>query len=203
MPKYRLPLIRIFPYMDRIISVFSSTGTESPIKSKYRKIQIRKSPNFITFHAVINFVCCGGPRNVFVMSTSRFFPKPIGVIHIWGPLWGEVVEGKNEMLSDLGGGGEGVFRTCTRFLLLLLLKIVGLAPWSNIMLSQTRNLSIDSVVRHWSHPVIIPLHCLYSKLNNRTRSKFEYDVTWFCFSFDFFHPHARCGYCSIVCWRRW
>ena len=106
MPKYRLLLIRIFPYMDRIISVFSSTGTESPIKSKYRKIQIRKSPNFITFHSVINFVCCGGPRNVFVMSTSRFFPKPIGVIHIWGPLWGEVVKGKNEMLSDLGGGGR-------------------------------------------------------------------------------------------------
>ena len=29
------------------------------------------------------------------------------------------------------------------------------------------------------------LHCLRVKSNNRTRSQFECDVTWFCFCFDF------------------
>ena len=33
------------------------------------------------------------------------------------------------------------------------------------------------------------------------RGHFECDVTWFCFCFDFVHSHARCGCCSIVCWR--
>ena len=32
---------------------------------------------------------------------------------------------------------------------------------------------------------MIPLHCLWAKLNNRTHGQFECDMTWFCFCFDF------------------
>ena len=38
-----------------------------------------------------------------------------------------------------------------------------------------------------------------AKSNNRTRGQFEYDVTWFCFYFDFVRLQARCGCCSIAC----
>ena len=38
MPKYGLSMIRIFPYMDRIVSVFSRIWTDSLILSKYGKI---------------------------------------------------------------------------------------------------------------------------------------------------------------------
>ena len=74
---------------------------------------------------------------------------------------------------------------------------------SNINISLTRNLPIDSGVRQWSHPLMIPLHCLWAKSNNRTRGQFECDVTWFCFHFDFIRSHARCGCCSLVCLRGW
>ena len=50
---------------------------------------------------------------------------------------------------------------------------------------------------------MIPLPFLCAKSNNRTRGQFECDVTWFCFCFDFVRLHARCGCCSIVCWRGW
>ena len=63
----------------------------------------------------------------------------------------------------------------------------------------TRNLSFDSDVRQWSHPLMISLHCLWSKSNNRARGQFECDVTWFCLCFPFVCSHARCGCCSIVC----
>ena len=74
---------------------------------------------------------------------------------------------------------------------------------SNINILLTRNLPIDSGVRQWSHPLMIPLHCLWAKSNNRTRGQFECDVTWFCFCFHFVRSHARYCYCSIVCWRAW
>ena len=38
---------------------------------------IRESPHFIIFHAVLNFICRGGPRNAFAISPSRLFPNPI------------------------------------------------------------------------------------------------------------------------------
>ena len=47
---------------------------------------------------------------------------------------------------------------------------------------------------------MIILHCLWAKSNNRTRCQFEFDVTWFCFCFDFVRLHVR-GNCSIVCLR--
>ena len=71
---------------------------------------------------------------------------------------------------------------------------------SNINILLTSNLAIDSNLRHRSHPLIIPLHCLWAKSNNRTCGQFECDVTWFCFCFDFVCSHARCGCCSIFCW---
>ena len=64
----------------------------------------------------------------------------------------------------------------------------------------TRYLPFDSDVRQWSHLLMIPLHCLWAKSSNKTRSQFECDVALFlvCFCFDFVHSHARCGCCSIV-----
>ena len=72
---------------------------------------------------------------------------------------------------------------------------------SNFNILLTRNLPVDSGVRQRSHPLTIPLHCFWSKSNNRTCVQFERDVTWFCFYFEFVRSHARCGCCSIVCQR--
>ena len=60
----------------------------------------------------------------------------------------------------------------------------------------------DSVVRRWSHPLMIPLHCLWAKSNSRMHGQFKFDVTFF-FGFDFVCSHARWSYYSIVCWRGW
>ena len=70
---------------------------------------------------------------------------------------------------------------------------------SNINILLTRNLLYDSGVRHWSHPLMMTLHCLCAKSNNRTRGQFEHDVTCFCFDFD--RSLAPCICFSIVCWR--
>ena len=85
--------------------------------------------------------------------------------------------------------------------LFFLLKKIEFAPWPDIML----------IIYYWleiflltltSDSEAIPLHCLWAKLNNRTRGQFEYDVTLvFLFLLDFVHSHARCGCCSIVCLR--
>ena len=72
---------------------------------------------------------------------------------------------------------------------------------SNISMLLTRNLPIDSDVRQRSHFLMIPLHYLWAKSNNRTLGQFECDVTWFCFCFNFVRSHALCSCCSIVCWR--
>ena len=63
-------------------------------------------------------------------------------------------------------------------------------PSINILL--TRNLQSDSDIRHWSHLLMISLHYLWAKSNNRTRGQFERDKT--C-------NYARCGCCSKVCLR--
>ena len=70
---------------------------------------------------------------------------------------------------------------------------------NNILLA--RNLHFD--IRQWSHPSMIPLHCLWTKSNNRTSGQVEYIVTlFFClFLFNFVHLHARCDCCSVVCLR--
>ena len=58
-------------------------------------------------------------------------------------------------------------------------------------------------IRQWSHPLMIPLRCLWAKSNSRMHGQFECNMTWFCFCFDFVCSHTRCGCCSIVCWRGW
>ena len=72
---------------------------------------------------------------------------------------------------------------------------------SNINILLTRNLPFDSDVRQWSHFLMISLHCLWAKANNKMRGQCECDMTWFCFYFEFVRSHARCGCCSIFCQR--
>ena len=109
------------------------------------------------------------------------------------------------MLSDVGGGGlasvpdvQSLFFSIKENWTCDMTRHHA-EPNINILL--TRNLTFDSDVRHGSHPLMIPLHCLWAKLNDRTCGQFESDVTWFCFCFSFVHSHARCGYCSIACLR--
>ena len=71
--------------------------------------------------------------------------------------------------------------------------------WFKHYILSTRNLPIDSGARQWSHPLMIPLHCLWAKLNNRGGGQFEYNMAWFCFCFDFVYSQAQCGCYSIVC----
>ena len=70
-------------------------------------------------------------------------------------------------------------------------------PNVNILLA--RNIFFDPDVRQWSHPSMIPMHCLWAKANNRTCGQFECDMTWFCFCFDFVHSQIQCVCCSMVC----
>ena len=66
----------------------------------------------------------------------------------------------------------------------------------------TRNLPFDPDVRQSSHPLMIPLHCLWASWNYRMRGQFECDVLCFCFvCFDFVYSHGRCSCCSIDCLR--
>ena len=63
----------------------------------------------------------------------------------------------------------------------------------------TRNLPFDSSdARRWSHPLMIPLHCLWANSNDRMCGQFECDVTCFCFCFDLVRSHALRGRCSYV-----
>ena len=62
---------------------------------------------------------------------------------------------------------------------------------SNINILLTRSPPIDSSVGQWGHPLMISLHCLWTKSNNITRGQFECEVTWFCFCFDFVRSHAH------------
>ena len=74
-------------------------------------------------------------------------------------------------------------------------------PEPNINILLTRNLPFDSDVRQGSHPLMIPLNCLWVESKNRPRGQFECDMTWFCFCFDFVRSRTRFGCCSIVCLR--
>ena len=56
---------------------------------------------------------------------------------------------------------------------------------SNINILLTRNLTIDSSVRQWSHLLMIPLHSLWAKSSNSMRGQFECDVTLVLFLFWF------------------
>ena len=117
-------------------------------------------------------------------------------------------QGKNEMLLNVRKKGDG-----------RVVSVLAIQPFfvkesfictmnkhtaeSNINILLTRNLPVDSGVRQWSHPLMIPLHCFWAKSNNRMPGQFECDVTWFCFCFNSVCPHAQCCCCSIFCWRGW
>ena len=46
----------------------------------------------------------------------------------------------------------------------------------NINILLTRNLPFDYDIRQWSRRLMIPMHCLWAKSNNRARGRFECDV---------------------------
>ena len=105
------------------------------------------------------------------------------------------------------GAGDGVSECSRRPIFIFFIKenwICAMTrhhaePSINILLA--RNLPFASGVRQRSHPLMIPMHCLWAKSNNRTHCQFEWDVTWFCFCFDFVRSHARRDCCSMVCLR--
>ena len=108
---------------------------------------------------------------------------------------GEVLRQKWDVI---GRRGWRVSECSGRPIFIFLLKKIGFGPWPGMLMK----LPFESDVRQWSHPLMIPLHCLWAKSNNRTRGQFEYDVTLFwVFLFDFVQSRARCGCCSIVCLR--
>ena len=85
-------------------------------------------------------------------------------------------------------GGGGLASVLDVQSLSFLLKKSGFGPWPDISL--TRNLPFDSDASQWSHPLMVPLHCLWV----RTRGQFECDVTlFFCCCFcltSFIHMHG-------------
>ena len=72
-------------------------------------------------------------------------------------------------------------------------------PNVNILL--TRNISFDSDVIQWSHPLTRPLYCLWANWNNKRLVNLK--MTWLglFFFFDFVCSQARYGCCSILCLR--
>ena len=112
------------------------------------------------------------------------------------------------MLSDVErGAGRKVSECSGRPIFIFLIKenwvcvITRHHAESNFNILLTRNLPFDSGVRQWRYLLMMLLHCLSAKSNNKTCGQFEYNVTWFYFCFDFVRSHVWCSCCSIVCWR--
>ena len=61
----------------------------------------------------------------------------------------------------------------------------------------TRNLPFNSDVRQQSHPLMIPLNCLWDKSNNRTHGQFECDLVLFLFWFSLFICTVRLFFLSF------
>ena len=95
------------------------------------------------------------------------------------------------MLSDVGGWG--VSECSRRPIFIFFIKenwICAITRHHSDNILLARNLPFDADVRQWNHPLMILLHCLWAKSNNRTRRQFEYDVTFFFFFLWF---------CSFAC----
>ena len=60
-------------------------------------------------------------------------------------------------------------------------------------MSRSDIIPIDSGVRQWSNPLMIALHYVWAKLNNRMCAQFESDMTWYCFCFDFVCSYELCS----------
>ena len=121
------------------------------------------------------------------------------MIHIWRPLWEGwmVVRPK----WDVIGRREWGVSECPGspiFIFFLRENWVSAMSRHHTIILLARNLPFDSDFRQWNYPLMILLHCLWTKSNNRTRGQFECYVNFFLFSFDLVHSHARCGCCSIV-----
>ena len=61
-----------------------------------------------------------------------------------------------------------------------------------VHISLPRNLPFDSDFRQRSHPLMIPLHCLWAKSYNSMHGQFECDRTWFCFVLGFLFSSFTC-----------
>ena len=90
------------------------------------------------------------------------------------------------MLSDVEGGGiASVLDVQSFFFFIKENWICAMIRHRANKILLTRNLPFDPHVRQWSHPIIIPLHCLWAKSNNRTHGQLEYEVTLFFCLFVF------------------
>ena len=85
------------------------------------------------------------------------------------------------MLSDVREGGKQVFWTSNFYFFAKENWICTMTRHhaNNILL--IGNLPFDSGVRQWSYILMIPLHYLRAKSNNRTLGQFEYNVTFVFF----------------------
>ena len=108
------------------------------------------------------------------------------MIHIWRPLWERGGKAKIGVIGRRGVGGYWVFWTSNLFFIKESWIWAMIRHHANNILL-TRNLPFYFDVRRWSHPLMISLHCWWTKSNNRMRGQFEYDVTifvlflfWFC-----------------------
>ena len=126
------------------------------------------------------------------------------MIHIWRQLWERVgglskmrcyrtQEGRRWGVSNCSGRPIFIFFITEHWTCAMTRHHV--EP-NNILL--TRELPFDSDVRQWSHRLMILIHCLWAKSNNRARGQFKCYLAWFCFCFDFVYSYARDGCWSIV-----
>ena len=133
----------------------------------------------------VNSIIC-----YIVGGSESTWPLLRGDTHITSILrWGRG-KGKNEMLSDVGVWGVSV---CSRLPTFFFIKKNWIYTMTrhhanNVLLA--RNLPFDSDGRRWNNPLIIPLHCLLAKSNNRTSGQFEYDATLFFCLILFIRMHG-------------
>ena len=97
------------------------------------------------------------------------------------------------MLLDLGGGGlASVLDVQSLFFIKenWVSAVDRQHTKPNIKILVTRNLPFDPDARQWSHHLMILLHCLWAKSNNRTLGQFECDLLGFVFVLILFvHMH--------------
>ena len=98
----------------------------------------------------------------------------------------EIGGGVRQKWDVIGRKGRwGVASVLDVQFLFFLLKKIEFAPWPDITLRQTlitlltKNLPFDCDVRQWRHPLMISLHCLWAKLNNRMWCDLVLILFWF------------------------
>ena len=92
------------------------------------------------------------------------------------------------MLSDVAGVGVSECTGRTIFKENWICTMPRHHPEPNINMLLTRNLPFDSDIRQWSHPLMMPLHCLWSK-----SIQFEFQTLIRCkLSFQFLRSFLLC-----------